>query len=194
MPLIMVSFVSVLALGSLKLRASRMIGAVALLALGGGLVVTTLVSVGFGALPGSVLALSAVMTLSMLAIALPTAGLHRLFGPAGVGLGAVLFMFIGNPASGNATPPEMLPGFWRWISQLMPPGAGGTALRNVGYFSGHALLKPLLVLAIFAALGAGLTAIADAAHRRRSLRVDQTGPVVDLDCLAPPAARALEAA
>jgi hypothetical protein len=167
----MVSFASVLALGALKLRPSRMIGAVALLALLGGAVVTTLISVAFGALPGSFFALSAVMTLTMLAIALPTAGFHRLFGTAGVGLSAILFMFVANPASGNGTPPEMLPGFWRSISQLMPPGAGGTALRNVSYFGGNALFRPLLVLGGFAVVGAGLTALADTARRRRAHHV-----------------------
>jgi hypothetical protein len=193
MPLIMVSFASVLALGALKLRPSRMIGAVALLALVGGAVVTTLISVAFGALPGSFLALSAVMTLTMLAIALPTAAFHRLFGPAGVGLGAVLFMFIANPASGNGTPPEMLPGFWRWISQLMPPGAGGTALRNVGYFGGNAMLRPLLVLSAFAVVGAGLTSVADAVRRRRSREV-QPVQAPAADGHAPVRSGALQAA
>jgi hypothetical protein len=176
MPLIMVSFASVLALGALKLRPSRLIGAVALLALLGGAVVTALISVAFGALPGSFLALAGVMTLTILAIALPTAGFHRLFGPSGVGLGAILFMFIANPASGNGTPPEMLPGFWRSISQLMPPGAGGTVLRNVSYFGGNAVVRPLLVLGVFAGLGAMLTAVADAAHRRRSHAVQSAEP------------------
>jgi hypothetical protein len=176
MPLIMVSFVAVLALGALKLRPSRLIGAVALLALLGGAVVTALISVAFGALPGSFLALAGVMTLTILAIALPTAGFRRLFGPAGVGLGAILFMFIANPASGNGTPPEMLPGFWRSISQLMPAGAGGTALRNVSYFGGNAVVRPLLVLGTFALVGAGITAVADAARRRRSHEVQPVEP------------------
>ena len=166
MPLIMLCFTAALALGALKLRPGRLIGAVVLLAVLGGMVVTGVVAAGFGALPGSFVALSAVMALTVLAIGLPTAGLHRLFGPAGVGLSALTFLVIANPASGNGTAPEMLPGVWRFISQLMPPGAGGTALRNVSYFSSHALVRPLIVLAVFAGFGAVLVPLADVARRR----------------------------
>lgn len=171
MPLIMVCFFTVLALGALKLRPSRLIAAVGLFAVLGGAVITGVVAVGLGALPGSFLALSAVMALTMLAIALPTAGFYRLFGTPGVALGALTFLFIANPASGNGTAPEMLPGFWRFISQLMPPGAGGTALRNVSYFSDNAIIRPLVVLGAFAAVGVLLVAAADAARRRRSRAV-----------------------
>jgi hypothetical protein len=102
-------------------------------------------------------------------------------------------MFIANPASGNGTPPEMLPGFWRWISQLMPPGAGGSALRNVSYFGGNALLRPLLVLGAFVLVGAGLTAVADAVRRRRSHEVQPVQPA-GANGHAPAAAGALQAA
>ena len=166
MPLIMICFISVLALGALKLRPSRLLGAIGLVGLLGGGVITAVVSVGLGALPGSFLALSGVTTMIMLAVALPTAGFHRLFGPAGVGLGALTFLFIANPASGNGTAPEMLPGFWRFLSQLMPPGAGGAALRNASYFGGNAMLKPLLVLGAFAVFGAVLVPSASWLARR----------------------------
>jgi hypothetical protein len=181
LPLIVVCFTAVMALGTLRLSRSRLIGAVGLFAALGGFGVTALVSLGLGALPGSFLALSGVTALSIFAIALPTAGFHRLFGPAGVALGAVVFLVIANPASGNATAPELLPGFWRWISQLMPPGAGGTGLRNVAYFDGNATVGPVLVLAAYAAMGVALVIGADAIRRRRTPAIDQ----------APPAAGAL---
>jgi hypothetical protein len=83
-------------------------------------------------------------------------GLARLLGPPGIGLAALIVFLIGNPGSGAASAPELLPGFWRAVGPLLPPGAGATALRNVAYFDGAALATPLIVLAAFAALGAVL--------------------------------------
>ena len=108
------------------------------------------------ALPGSYLAVSAAAALVVAAVGLTAAGLFRALGPAGLGLAAVLFVVVGNPGSGNASGPELLPGFWRVTGQLLPPGAGGQALRDVAYFDGHALLAPALVLAAWAILGAVL--------------------------------------
>jgi hypothetical protein len=174
LPLIVVCFTAVLALGSLHLKRRQMLAAVGVFSLLGGLGITAVTSAGLDALPGSFLALSGMAALTILAIALPTAGLYRLFGQAGVALSAVVFLVIGNPASGNGTAPELLPGFWRWISQLMPPGAGGTGIRNLSYFDGHALTKPVLVLVAYAALGAALVLGADAV-RRLAVRTGSPG-------------------
>jgi hypothetical protein len=38
----------------------------------------------------------------------------------------------------------------------MPPGAGATAMRNVAYFDGAALLVPLVVLVVWSLVGAAL--------------------------------------
>jgi hypothetical protein len=168
LPLISVCFTAALAFGALSLSVRGLIAGVGAFAVLGGLAVTALLAYGLGALPGSYLALSGLTALTILAIALPVAGLHRLLGQAGIGVGAVLFLVIGNPASGNGTAPELLPGFWRWISQLMPPGAGGTGLRNTSYFDGAALGQPILVLTGYAVAGALLVGVADAVHRRRS--------------------------
>jgi len=173
LPLIVVCFTAALALGSLHLSRRRMLAAVGLFSLLGGVAITAVTSAALDALPGSFLGLSSMAALTVLAIALPTAGLYRLFGQAGVALSAVVFLVIGNPASGNGTAPELLPGFWRWISQLMPPGAGGTGIRNISYFDGHALTRPLLVLVTYAALGAVLVVAADAIRRRRGRAADE---------------------
>jgi hypothetical protein len=147
LPLISVCFSVVLLLGRFGFRALVLFAAL------GGLGVAALLAVGLSALPGSYLALSAVLALTILAIAAPAAALHRLLGVKGIGVAAVLFLVIANPASGNATAPELLPGFWRALSGWMPPGAGGAALRNTAYFDGHAVTKPLLVLATYAVVG-----------------------------------------
>src|SRR5918997_1304345 len=116
-----------------------------------GLLTMAFVSIAMDALPGSYLALSAVAALAVRAVALPVAGLVRLLGPPGAGLGALLFVAVGNPGSGNATAPELLPGFWHVAGPLLPPGAGGQVLRTAAYFDASALVQPLLVLTAWAA-------------------------------------------
>jgi hypothetical protein len=145
-----------------------MLGALALFAGLGGLAVVGIVGEVLDALPGSYLALAGVAALTILAIALPTAGLHRLLGKAGIALSALAFILIANPASGNATAPELLPGFWRTISQFMPPGAGGQSLRNTAYFGGNATFRPLIVLSAYVVGGALLLVAAAVVRQRRA--------------------------
>jgi hypothetical protein len=168
LPLISVSFAAVLALAALRLRRSAYLAALTAYALLGGITVTSIVKYGFGALPGSFAALAGIVTLTLLAIALGTAGLHRALGKLGVPLAALLFLFISSPASGNGSAPEMLPGFWRQIGQFLPLGASGSALRNTSYFAGNAVARPLLVLSAYAVVGVVLVLGADLVARRRT--------------------------
>ena len=101
-----------------------------------------------------------VATLFVFAIGLPIAAFQVIFGIAGTAIGWILFLVIGNPASGGSSAPELLPGFWRTLSQLLPPGAGVTSLRDVVYFKGHGSSRALIVLAVYAVLGAGVALIA----------------------------------
>jgi len=142
-------------LGRMRLPRRRMLGAVLGFSALSGLVLTALLR-AMDALPGPYLAASAVAALVVAAVGLAAAGLFRVLGPAGLGVAAVLFVVVGNPGSGNGTAPELLPGFWRVAGQLLPPGAGGQAIRDVAYFDGHALLAPALVLAGWALLGVAL--------------------------------------
>ena len=87
-----------------------------------------------------------------------------LFGVAGGAIGWVLFFVIGNPASGGSSAPELLPGFWRALSQALPPGAAVTSLRDVVYFHGHGSERALIVLALYAIVG---FAVATAVYRLR---------------------------
>ena len=74
-------------------------------------------------------------------------------GAAGAGLGALLLVIVGNPLSGIATSPRLLPGPWGEFGQWLPTGAGGTLLRTVSYFPEASIAWPLTVLLIWAALG-----------------------------------------
>jgi hypothetical protein len=155
LPLMIACFPLAAVLGRMRLPRRRMLGLVAGFAVLSGLALTAILQ-AMDALPGPYLAVSGVAALVVAAVGLTAAGLFRVLGPAGLGIAAVLFVVLGNPGSGNATAPELLPGFWRVAGQLLPPGAGGQALRDVAYFDGHALLVPALVLAAWALVGAAL--------------------------------------
>ena len=163
LPLMIACFPLAMLLGRMRLPRSRALGVVAGFSALSGLALTALLR-AMDALPGPYLAVAGMAALVVAAVALTAAGLFRVLGPAGLGIAAVLFVVLGNPGSGNATAPELLPGFWRVAGQLLPPGAGGQALRDVAYFDGHALLAPALVLAAWAILGATLVL---AGHRKR---------------------------
>ena len=119
-----------------------------------GLVAALLTTVIIGAFHGHFLAVWGVATLFVLAVGLPIAAFQVFVGASGIAIGALMFLVIGNPASGGSSAPELLPGFWRALSQLLPPGAAMTAMRDVVYFHGHGMTHALLVLSIYAILGA----------------------------------------
>ena len=71
-----------------------------------------------------------------------------------------MFLVIGNPASGGSSASELLPGFWRTLSQILPPGAAVTCMRDVLYFNGLGSSHALIVLGLYAVLGAAVALIA----------------------------------
>jgi hypothetical protein len=131
-------------------RLAAMVG----LGIGAGLVAALVTNVVIGAFPGHFLAVWGVATLLYLALGLPIAAFQVLVGAGGLAIGGLMFLVIGNPASGGSSAPELLPGFWRELSQILPPGAATTAMRDVVYFHGHGMTPALLVLGIWAILGA----------------------------------------
>lgn len=67
-----------------------------------------------------------------------TAGLAALTDTPGIGIGAVLTIFVGNPLSGLATGPWLLPHAAALIGQWMPIGATGFLVRSLAFFDGGA--------------------------------------------------------
>jgi hypothetical protein len=132
----------------------------------GGLVAIGIVKAE-GALPGPFVAEVAVVALAVLGIALSSAGLIRLIGPAGMGVPFLIFLMLGNPASGLASAPELLPTPWEPLGAFLPPGALGSALRNVAYFDGAKVVLPLLVLAAYVVIGVILNQIASRRAEQR---------------------------
>ena len=150
-----------------QLRPAQRLALLAAFALLGGLVAMLIVRAAIGALPGPFLGLTLVAALAIAAMAFASAGIMSAVGPPGVLLSFLVFLMLGNPASGAASAPELLPEPWRTGGQFMPPGAGATGLRNTAYFDGAALARPLAVLSAYAAAGA-LLLFATAARTSRS--------------------------
>jgi hypothetical protein len=91
--------------------------------------------------------------LTVLAISSATAGLIALMGPAGVGVGAALMVFVGNPFSGVTSAPQLLPDWVDHLGQCLPPGAGANLLRSTAYFHDHGAAGHLVVLLLWTAFG-----------------------------------------
>lgn len=133
-------------------RGARALGALGV-AVAAGLALTAVLQVWLDALAGVYLLNAAVVALGLAAVALPLLGLHRLLGTPGLGLGTAAVLLLGNPLSAVTSAPELLPGGWSTLGQLLPPGAVGSALRSVAFFDGAGALVPLLVLAGWCVLG-----------------------------------------
>jgi hypothetical protein len=123
------------------------LSAVLALGIGAGLLTAIATNIVVGAFTSQFLAIWGVAALFVLALALPIAFFQRLLGLPGTGVGLLVFIVVGDPSSGGATAPQLLPDPWRAISQALPPGAATTAMRDVVYFHcrtirdrGHPLL------------------------------------------------------
>lgn len=142
------------AIGSLRVRRTgTRVLALALGAAAGGAVVIGLLDGWLGALDGSPWLLWSVAALVIGAVAATVAGLHRHLGTAGIGLAALVVVVLGNPLSGVASAPEMLPAGWGAFGQWLPAGAGATALRSVAFFDGAASGAALLALSAWLVAG-----------------------------------------
>jgi hypothetical protein len=138
------------------------------IAVAGGLAVVAVLQGWLGALAGNAWANAGVVALGVAATGLALVGLHRVLGLPGLGAGAALVLLLGNPLSGVTTAPELLPGGWSTLGQLLPPGATGTALRSTAFFEGNGAAAPLLVLGCWALAGAALALLPGRAPRREA--------------------------
>lgn len=112
----------------------------------------------FDALEGSYWANAGVYALAIGAMAAVVVGLYHVLGRVGLALGAATILLLGNPLSGIASAPELLPSGWSELGQLLPPGAAGTALRSTAFFDGAGATTSLVVLAAWLVVGLALLA------------------------------------
>ncbi|MFC9994132.1 hypothetical protein [Nocardia sp. NPDC127526] len=158
LPLVMGGLLTAVLLSRLVRGTARRVAGSLAFAATGGLAVAAILQFWFGSLSGSYPANAAAIALTIAATAMTILGLEAVLGVAGLGLGAVTMMLIGNPLSGTATAPEMLPGWTGALGQLLPPGAGGRVLRSTAFFDGHGAAQSVTVLLAWLALGVILCA------------------------------------
>lgn len=135
------------------------LAAVGSIAVVGGLLITAVLQGWLGALTGSYWANTGAVALGIAAIGASLVGLHRVLGMAGIGLGAAVMMLLGNPLSGVASAPEMLPAGWGALGQLLPPGAAGSLLRSTAFFDGAGAWGPVLVLGTWLVVAVALALV-----------------------------------
>ncbi|GAB3396604.1 membrane protein [Humibacter soli] len=131
----------------------RRLAATVVYALAAAAIVVSVLQPWFGILQGSFLANFGAMALAVFATASFIVGMSALIGPAGIAVGAVVTVLIGNPLSSAAQPPQFLPEPWGAVGQWFVPGAATTLLRDLSYFTQASIAFPVLVLAGWAALG-----------------------------------------
>lgn len=131
-----------------------------------GLTLTAILQFWLGSITGDYWTNAGAVALSLAATTLTVLGLGALFGTVGFGLGAATLMLLGNPLSGAASAPEMLPGWSGQLGQLLPPGATASLLRATAFFAGAGAARPLAVLSAWLLLGLALCATAGVRGRR----------------------------
>ena len=139
----------------------------------GGALTALILNVWFGMIPGDFATLWAAFSATYLATASFIVGVSALTAPiVGLGVGAVITMFIGNPISGASMPSVFLPGAWGQIGQMMVPGASSTLLRSIAYFPEAATSGQWLVLGSWIAFGLLAGVIGWALKERRTATVE----------------------
>jgi hypothetical protein len=141
--------------GSRK-RAAARIGALAGFGIVGGILSVVMLRACFDVFSGHVVALCAIAALTIFASAAATAGIQSAAGAAGTGLVILVFVILGNAASGGPFARPLLPGLWRTIGGVLPPGASVDLSRSALFFDGSRIAGPILVLVGWAALGTAL--------------------------------------
>jgi hypothetical protein len=166
LPLALAGIAAGAAVTLLGLRGFRavaaLVGATALV----GVVVAAVAHSWLEVLTGNWWAEAGTFALATLAVSAAVAGLGALLGKAGIGIVAGVVMLLGNPSSGAASAPQMLPEPVGTIGQWLPPGAGTTLLRSVSFFDGAAATGPALTLTWWAALGLGAVLLGSALKGR----------------------------
>jgi len=147
-----------MAAASRRLSIERVLGLIGY-AIVSGVVLTLVERAAFGIGGGQVPALCALGTLVVFAASAAASGLQAMLGLAGTGVVLIVFVALGNPSAGGAVSYHLLPGFFRSIGPYIVNGAGVDLTRNVLYFSGHDLTRPLVVLSVWAIVGAALVLV-----------------------------------
>jgi hypothetical protein len=125
-----------------------------------GLTIAAMLRFVLGSIEQNVTGVAAGLTLGLLASGLSMLGLGSVFGRAGLATGAAIALLLGNPLSGLAGAPELLPSGWGAVGQWLPQGANATLLRSTAFFDGAGAAMPIAVLSLWALAGTALVVVA----------------------------------
>ena len=117
-------------------------------------------------LPLPVLESWGILALQLLTVAAFASTMAVLIGRWAIVPTFLLFMVLGNTSSGGAVAPPLLPSLLAFLSQWLPSGVSVTALRDAIYFPSYQHVRPVIVLAVWAA--ASLAAMLVLSGRRRA--------------------------
>jgi len=106
-----------------------------------------------GALTGAPWGLFGIGTLFAFAVTVMGAAAARWAGAIGVAVVGMLFIPVGIASSGVTLGPNMITPWYADLGKALPPGSALPAVLNTTYFSGNAILTPLLVLSAWALAG-----------------------------------------
>ena len=134
-------------------RAIARIGALAGFGIVGGILSVVMMRASFDVFSGHVVALCGIGALTIFASGAATAGIQAAIGPAGTGIVILVFVILGNAASGGPFARPLLPGLWRTIGGVLPPGASVDLARSALFFDGARIAGPILVLVGWAVAG-----------------------------------------
>ena len=141
---------------SSRRRAAARLGALAGFSIVAGILSVVVLRASFDVFSGHVVALCGIAALTIFASGAATAGIQSAFREAGTALVILVFVILGNAASGGPFARPLLPGFWSTIGGVLPPGASVDLARSALFFDGERVVGPILVLVAWAALGTAL--------------------------------------
>ncbi|MFF1635117.1 ABC transporter permease [Leifsonia sp. NPDC058248] len=131
----------------------RRLAAVTTYAVVGGLGIVAIMQGWFGVLQGSYWVNALAVGLAMFATASFIVGMNALIGRAGIAVGSVVTMLVGNPLSSAAQPLQFTVAPWGAVGQWFVPGASSTLVRDLSYFPQADTTFPWLVLAGWSLFG-----------------------------------------
>jgi hypothetical protein len=90
----------------------------------------------------------------------------RVAGRAGVAVGSIALLTLGNATSGGVLPACFLPGWLRPLSFVLPPGVAVRAIDGVAYFGNAGLTEGIAILAAWVLVPLLLIFLIDEGHLR----------------------------
>jgi hypothetical protein len=138
---------------------ARRITALLVYGIAAGVVVTLVLQTWLEVLQRDWLLNAAAFGLAMAATAAIVSGFNALLGTAGIGVGSVVSLLIGNPIAGATLPYQFIPAPWGDVGQVFVPGAASSLVRSLSYFPDADVSKQWLVLAAWTLGGMVLTVV-----------------------------------